>query len=75
MSAEGRARYEIVVRGEVSDRLRAGFGAVALRRSAGMTTLVGEVADQAQLHGLLAMIQELGLELVSVNPAALDEAV
>jgi hypothetical protein len=61
-------RYAIVVRGELSDRLAAGFGCVTLSRSSGTTVLVGDLVDQAQLYGLLAVIQELGVELVSVNP-------
>ena len=32
-----------------------------------LTKLVGEVADQAQLHGLLARIWDLGLELESMT--------
>ena len=73
VTASQGTRYEIVVRGELSDRLRAGFGAVSLVRAGGNTTLVGEVADQAQLHGLLSVIQELGFELVSVNPSQPEE--
>ena len=30
--------------------------------------LTGPVRDQAQLHGVIERIQELGIELVSVNP-------
>ena len=33
----------------------------------GTTTLAGPVADQAQLHGLLAKIRDLGVTLVSVE--------
>jgi len=33
----------------------------------GTTTLTGEVADQAELHGLLARIRDLGLTLLSVQ--------
>ena len=69
-----RIRYEIVVRGELSDRLRPGFGAVSLERVGGKTILTGDVVDQAQLHGLLAVIQELGCELVSVNSTELETA-
>jgi hypothetical protein len=34
---------------------------------AGQTTIAGPVADQAALHGLLAKIRDLGLELLSVR--------
>ena len=33
-----------------------------------MTVLTGQVTDQAHLLGLIERIQELGVELVSVNP-------
>jgi len=37
----------------------------------GTTTLTGGVADQAQLHGLLARIRDLGLVLVSLEASRL----
>ncbi len=44
------------------------FGGLSLARETdGTTTLTGEVADQAQLHGLLARVRDLGLTLVSVQ--------
>ena len=39
-----------------------------LQRLAGMTVLTGQVTDQAHLLGLIEQIQELGVELGSVNP-------
>ena len=33
-----------------------------------MTVLTGQVTDQAHLLGLIEQIQELGVELISVNP-------
>ena len=36
---------------------------------AGYTLLTGTIADQAALYGLLAKIRDLGLNLVSLNPA------
>lgn len=60
--------YQIVVDGELSDRFVATFGDMRLERGAGRTSLTGEIADQAQLHGLLARVAELGLSLVSVGP-------
>ena len=60
--------YQIVVDGELSDRFVATFGGMRLERGAGRTSLTGEIADQAQLHGLLARVAELGLSLVSFGP-------
>ena len=60
--------YQIVVDGELSDRFVATFGDMRLERGAGRTSLTGEIADQAQLHGLLARVAELGLSLVSFGP-------
>ena len=34
----------------------------------GATTIAGPVVDQAALHGLLAKVRDLGLELLSVRP-------
>jgi hypothetical protein len=61
-------QYEIVIRGEVGDRFGGAFDGMHLERHRGVTTITGEVRDQAQLHGLIERVQELGLELVSVNP-------
>ncbi len=60
--------YELVIRGEVGDRFALLFEGMRLRRHHGTTVITGVVRDQAQLHGLIERVQELGLELVSVNP-------
>lgn len=57
----------ITIRGRLSSRLAATFDGMTLRRRARSTDLVGQVADQAQLHGLLSRIRDLGLELVAVT--------
>ena len=65
--ARGR-RYELVLRGELGDSFGFLFEGMQLRRLAGMTVLTGQVTDQAHLLGLIERIQDLGVELVSVNP-------
>ena len=67
--------YQIVVDGELSDRFVATFGDMRLERGAGRTSLTGEIADQAQLHGLLARVAELGLSLVSFGPVAAGQPI
>ena len=64
---EGR-RYRLVLRGEMGDSFGFLFDGMRLQRRAGMTILTGLVTDQAHLLGLIGQIQELGVELVSVNP-------
>jgi hypothetical protein len=61
-------RYRIVLRGELGDQFQGRFGAMALERKHGLTVLTGHVVDQAQLLGLVQRGQELGVELVSVEP-------
>jgi hypothetical protein len=66
--AVGGQDYEFVLRGEIGDRFGVLFEGMHLGRVRGTTVLTGAVLDQAHLHGLIERIQELGLELVSVNP-------
>ena len=65
--AQGR-RYRLVLRGELGDPFGFLFDGMQLDRLAGMTVLTGQVTDQAHLVGLIEQIQELGVELVSINP-------
>jgi non-heme chloroperoxidase len=64
--AAGRS-YELVLRGEIGDHYALLFDGMRLERVTGHTVLTGRMVDQAHLHGVIARIQELGVELVSVN--------
>ena len=57
---------QIKLRDRLSDRLAPCFEGMTLLHRADGSELVGEIADQAQLHGLLSRIRDLGLELDSV---------
>jgi pimeloyl-ACP methyl ester carboxylesterase len=57
--------YEFVLRGEIGDRF---FPGVQLERRDGRTVLTAPIRDQSELHGVIEHIQELGFELISVNP-------
>jgi hypothetical protein len=66
--APGRpTNYRIVVRSELSARYSQAFEGMTLVSENGQTAITGPVIDQAQLHGLLDRIRDLGLELVSVT--------
>jgi RimJ/RimL family protein N-acetyltransferase len=74
-AASGPAQYELRVAGHLDDHWSAVLGDLTLRhRGDGSTTLTGPVADQAQLHGLLTRVRDLGVTLLSVNALAPDPA-
>jgi hypothetical protein len=62
----GRRGIRIVVRGSLSERFESMFVGLTVARRSGAIVLAGEIADQSQLHGLLARIRDLGLELQAV---------
>ena len=47
------------------------FEPMQMTRDHDFTIMTGAVRDQAQLHGLIGRIQDLGLELVSAEQIAL----
>ena len=62
------AHYELRIEGHLDEHWSAWFGGLTLiREDDGTTTLRGAVTDQAELHGLLAKIRDLGAPLLSVN--------
>jgi hypothetical protein len=60
------AGYEIRVRGHLGARMLRAFPALRAETQ-GQDTLLRGVADQAALHGVLAQIETLGLELLEVR--------
>jgi hypothetical protein len=63
-------RYELRIAGHLDPRWSAWFAGWTVSQDAdGTTTLCGEVADQAALHGLLGRIRDLGATLLSVEAA------
>ena len=63
--------YRIRVAGHLDDHWTTWFNELVLHRdNDGTTTLTGPVTDQAQLHGLLARIRDLGVTLISLQAHA-----
>jgi hypothetical protein len=62
------AYYELRIEGHLDEHWSAWFGRLTvIREDDGTTTLRGLVTDQAELHGLLAKVRDLGTTLISVK--------
>ena len=60
-------RYLIRVRGRLGETISSAFPALQAQASGGDTVLTGALPDRAALHGVLAEIEALGLELLEVR--------
>ncbi|MEI6360911.1 MAG: hypothetical protein WCP95_02150 [Actinomycetes bacterium] len=68
MSGPDAATYELRIAGYLDDRWSSWFTDLAITRlSDGTSTLTGEVLDQAQLHGILAGLRDIGATLLSLR--------
>jgi hypothetical protein len=61
------ATYEIRIKGRLSPAVTARFGDLRSSVEPVETVLHGDVRDQAELYGLLDLVQSLGLELIEVR--------
>ena len=61
------SRYEITVRGRLTDTMLTAFDGLHASPAAEDTVLRGEIVDQAALFGVLERIESLGLELLDVR--------
>jgi hypothetical protein len=69
--AASRTGYELRIEGHLDRHWSAWFEGFAItHEDDGTSTLRGVVADQSELHGMLAKIRDLGATLISVMPIA-----
>jgi len=68
MTASRTLTYEFRVEGHFDDHWSAWLGDLSItRHHDGTSMLTGPVADQAQLHGVLARLRDIGATLLSPN--------
>jgi len=67
-AARPAVHYELRIRGHLDRHWSTWFGGLALtHEDDGTTTLRGALTDQAELHGLLTKVRDLGVTLVSLS--------
>ena len=71
-ATSGRSRpqpqqYAIWVRGHLGETMRSAFPGLRVQPGGEDTVLTGALVDQAELYGVLAEIEALGLELLEVR--------
>jgi hypothetical protein len=67
------SNYEVVVKGRLSPTLLSAIdGFKAIRKGDGSTHLVGWIIDQSRMHGLLGVLRDLNIELISTSPASFE---
>ena len=68
MTTLATTTYEIRVAGHLDDHWSGMLGDLTLRlHDDGSTVLTGRLADQAELHGVLARVRDLGVPLLSLR--------
>ena len=59
--------YEIRIASHLSESVRGRFEGLSVQLDPGGETVLWGTLDQAALHGVLIVIRDLGLKLISVN--------
>ena len=62
-------RYRIIVRGELGAPAAAPLDGLSVQIEDGFSVIMGDIVDQAQLHGILNWLGGRGIEIVSLSPA------
>jgi hypothetical protein len=69
----GSGRYEIRLTGRLHQRWATWFDGLTISHQGDGTTVIsGRIRDQAELHGLLQRVRDLGLPLLSVERVGTD---
>jgi hypothetical protein len=62
-------RYRIVIRGTLGQPFVGPLEGMTAASEGDQCVLAGDVVDQSHLRGIIAWLTELGVEIVSINPA------
>ena len=64
-----KGKTKIIIQGHLDKQWKNHFEGMQISYEAGNTILTGNIKDEAHLHGILNIIRDLNIKLISVNPA------
>ena len=67
-----RGKVKIEVEGHLDKKWKDWFDGLEIKYEGENTSLSGSIKDEASIHGILNLIRDLNLKLISVNPSEED---
>ena len=64
-----KGKTKITIQGRLDKKWKNNFEGMKISYEGGNTILTGNLKDEAYMHGILNIIRDLNLTLISVNPA------
>ncbi len=64
-----KGKTKIIIQGHLDKQWKNRFEGLKISYKAGNTILSGSLKDEAHLHGILNIIMDLNIKLISINPA------
>jgi hypothetical protein len=64
-----KGKTKIIIQGHLDKKWKNSFEGMEISYEGDNTILTGNLKDEAHMHGVLNIIRDLNLKLVSVNPA------
>ena len=64
-----KGKTKITIQGHLDKKWKNSFEGMKISYEGGNTILTGNLIDEAHMHGILNIIRDLNLTLISVNPA------
>ena len=64
-----KGKTKITIHGHLDKKWVSSFEGMNISYAGNNTTLTGDIKDEAHLHGVLNLIRDLNLKLISVYPA------
>jgi hypothetical protein len=63
-----KGKTKITIQGHLDKNWKNSFEGMNISYAGNNTILTGDIKDEAHLHGVLNIIRDLNLKLISVNP-------